>query len=44
MDNAEPHKDLAHGARSGRGKIYDSSLDTIGDTPLSRLPRLTAAL
>ena len=44
MDNAEPHKDLAHGARSGRGKIYDSILDTIGDTPLIRLPRLTAAL
>ena len=44
MDNAEPHLDLAHGARSGRGKIYDSILDTIGDTPLIRLPRLTAAL
>jgi cysteine synthase A len=30
--------------RAGRGKIYDSILDTIGDTPLVRLPRLTAAL
>src|ERR1700741_2684745 len=30
--------------RSGRGKIYDPILDTIGDTPLIRLPRLTAAL
>jgi cysteine synthase len=30
--------------RAGRGKIYDSILDTIGDTPLIRLPRLTAAL
>jgi cysteine synthase A len=30
--------------RTGRGKIYDSILDTIGDTPLIRLPRLTAAL
>jgi cysteine synthase A len=31
-------------ARKGRGKIYGSILDTIGDTPLVRLPRLTAAL
>jgi cysteine synthase A len=30
--------------RAGRGKIFDSILDTIGDTPLVRLPRLTAAL
>ena len=30
--------------RSGRGKIYDSILDTIGDTPLIRLPRLTERL
>jgi cysteine synthase A len=30
--------------RSGRGKIYDSILDTIGDTPLIRLPRLTQRL
>ena len=30
--------------RAGRGRIYDSILDTIGDTPLIRLPRLTAAL
>jgi cysteine synthase A len=30
--------------RAGRGEIYDSILDTIGDTPLVRLPRLTAAL
>ncbi len=28
--------------RQGRGRIYDSILDTIGDTPLIRLPRLTA--
>jgi cysteine synthase A len=31
-------------ARSGRGKIYDSVVDLIGDTPLVRLPRLTAEL
>jgi len=30
--------------RAGRGKVYDSIIDTIGDTPLVRLPRLTAAL
>ena len=29
-------------ARSGRGKIFDSILDTMGDTPLVRLPRLSA--
>lgn len=31
-------------ARKGRGKIFDSILDTMGDTPLIRLPRLSAAL
>ena len=30
--------------RAGRGKIYDSIIDLIGDTPLVRLPRLTAQL
>ena len=30
--------------RAGRGKIYDSIVDLIGDTPLVRLPRLTAQL
>jgi cysteine synthase A len=30
--------------RAGRGKIYDSIIDTIGDTPLVGLPRLTAKL
>jgi cysteine synthase A len=30
--------------REGRGRIYDSILDTIGDTPLVRLPRLSEAL
>ncbi|MDH5589286.1 MAG: cysteine synthase A [Gemmatimonadota bacterium] len=28
--------------RTGRGRIYDSILDTIGDTPLVRAPRLSA--
>ena len=30
--------------RAGRGKIFDSILDTLGDTPLVGLPRLSAAL
>ena len=44
--DATPDKvyDAARYKRSGRGKIYDSIIDTIGDTPLVRLPRLTAAL
>jgi len=36
--------DAARYKRAGRGKIFDSVLDLIGDTPLVRLPRLTAAL
>ncbi len=31
-------------ARKGRGKVFDSILDTMGDTPLIRLPRLSAEL
>jgi cysteine synthase A len=30
-------------SRQGRGRIFDSILDTMGDTPLIRLPRLSAA-
>ena len=36
--------DAARYERAGRGKIFDSILDTVGDTPLVRLPRLTEAL
>jgi cysteine synthase A len=36
--------DASRHKRSGRGKIYDSIIDTIGDTPLVRLPNLTKAL
>ena len=36
--------DAARYARAGRGRIYDSILDTIGDTPLIRLPRLSAEI
>jgi cysteine synthase A len=44
--DATPDKiyDAARYRRAGRGRIYDSIIDTIGDTPLVRLPRLTAAL
>src|SRR6516164_4927622 len=44
--DATPDKlyDAARYTRAGRGKIYDSIIDTIGDTPLVRLPRLTAEL
>jgi len=46
MADATPDKlyDAARYTRAGRGKIFDSILDTIGDTPLVRLPRLSAAL
>jgi cysteine synthase A len=40
----EAQNDAARFRRSGRGKIYDSVLDLIGDTPLVRLPRLSAEL
>ena len=36
--------DAARHKRSGRGKIFDSVIDLIGDTPLVRLPNLTKAL
>jgi cysteine synthase A len=44
MDTATRDYDAARYKRAGRGKIYDSILDTIGDTPLIRLPRLSAEL
>src|ERR1700750_486132 len=44
MDTASHDYDAARYKRAGRGKIYDSTLDPIGDTPLVRLPRLTAKL
>ncbi len=46
MADATPDKvyDAARYVRAGRGKIFESILDTIGDTPLVRLPRLTAAI
>ena len=44
MDDATTTYNADRYHRSGRGRIYDSVLDLIGDTPLVRLPRLTAAL
>lgn len=37
-----PSSILDRYCRVGRGKIFDSVLDTMGDTPLVRLPRLSA--
>jgi cysteine synthase A len=44
--DATPDKayDAERYRREGRGKIFDSVLDLIGDTPIVRLPRLTEAL
>jgi cysteine synthase A len=44
--DATPDKayDAARYRREGRGRIYDSVLDLIGDTPLVRLPHLSAEL
>ena len=44
MDSAANDYDASRHKRAGRGKIYDSIIDTIGDTPLIRLPRLSALL
>ena len=44
MDSTTREYDAARYRRAGRGKIFDSILDTIGDTPLVRLPRLSAEL
>jgi cysteine synthase A len=44
MDAKPDTYDAARFRRAGRGRIYDSIIDTIGDTPLVRLPRLSAEL
>jgi len=44
MDFPAQTYDAARYKRAGRGRIYDSILDTIGDTPLVRLPRLMAEI
>src|ERR1700742_1532392 len=43
MDTASPEIPARH-HRAGRGKIFASILAPVGDPPLVRLPRLTAAL
>ncbi|MET0295289.1 MAG: cysteine synthase A [Phenylobacterium sp.] len=42
--DAKPDYESTRYRRAGRGKIFDSILDTVGDTPLVRLPRLSEAL
>lgn len=39
-----PAYDAARHRKAGRGKVYASILDTIGDTPLVALPRLSGEL
>lgn len=41
---ASPAYDAARYKRAGRGKVFASIIDTIGDTPLVGLPNLTKAL
>ncbi|MFK0298405.1 cysteine synthase A [Brevundimonas sp. NPDC090276] len=36
--------DASRHKKAGRGRVYDSIVDTIGDTPLVRLPNLTKEL
>jgi cysteine synthase A len=40
-DDLKSVYDASRFKRAGRGKIYDSIIDTVGDTPLIRLPNLT---
>ena len=42
MSDANPAYDASRHLKQGRGKVYDSILDTIGDTPIVGLPRLSA--
>lgn len=42
-DDLKPY-DASRFKRAGRGKIYDSVIDTVGDTPLIRLPNLSREL
>ncbi|MBU2380964.1 MAG: pyridoxal-phosphate dependent enzyme, partial [Alphaproteobacteria bacterium] len=42
MSEPVPAYDPSRHLKAGRGKVYDSIVDTIGDTPLVGLPRLSA--
>ena len=44
MDAQNPAAPIDDLARKGRGRIYDSAIELVGDTPLVRLPRLSAEL
>ena len=44
MSDTAPAYDAARHAKHGRGKVYGSVVETIGDTPLVGLPRLSAEL
>ena len=37
---AAKHSETADAAQPGRGRIYDSIIDTIGDTPIVRLSKI----
>ncbi|MDC7683207.1 cysteine synthase A [Asticcacaulis sp. BYS171W] len=43
MPDSLPAASTSRYARKGRGKVFESILDTIGDTPLVKLPRLSEA-
>src|SRR6266851_6235366 len=44
MDTAANDQIAPRHHRAGRGKMYASIIDTVGDTPIVGLPRLTARL
>ena len=44
MTTPTPGYAAEHLQRAGRGRIFDSVIDLVGDTPLVRLPRLTAQI
>ena len=44
MTSPTPGYAAEHLQRAGRGRIFDSVIDLVGDTPLVRLPRLTAQI
>ena len=44
MSDAFPAYDASRHLKAGRGKIYPSIVETIGDTPIVGLPRLSAEM
>jgi len=43
-DDQKPAYAAERFRRAGRGRVFDSIIDTLGDTPLVRLPRLSAEM